>query len=42
MFRPEFRYDWYDGLANALGNDPYDDGTNDSQFLAAFDVIWQW
>ena len=41
-FRPELRYDWYDGDQNFLGNDPYDDGSSASQWLAAVDVIWQW
>jgi hypothetical protein len=40
--RPELRYDWYEGRANALGNDPFDDGGRDDQTLAAFDVIYQY
>ena len=40
ILRPEIRYDWYDGRANALGNQPYDDGTDDSQFLYGFDAIY--
>jgi hypothetical protein len=39
LIRPELRYDWYDGPDNALGNQPYDNGSDDDQFLAAFDVI---
>lgn len=38
--RPEMRYDWYDGRANELGNEPFDDGGKDDQWLAAFDVIY--
>jgi hypothetical protein len=40
ILRPELRYDWYDGRANALGNQPYDDGASDDQFLYGFDVIY--
>ena len=40
IVRPELRVDWYDGRDNALGNQPYDDGSDDSQFLAGFDVIY--
>ena len=40
--RPELRYDLYEGPANALGNDPFDDGGRDDQTLAAFDVIYQY
>jgi hypothetical protein len=36
--RPEIRYDWFDGRTGAV--QPYDDGTDDSQFLAAIDVIF--
>ena len=39
--RPELRYDWFDGRATN-GVQPYDGGTDDSQFLAAFDVIYLW
>ncbi|MEX2139132.1 MAG: porin [Pirellulales bacterium] len=38
--RPEVRYDWYDGRDNALGNQPYDDGASDDQFVYGFDVIY--
>jgi hypothetical protein len=38
--RPELRYDTYNGAPNAFGNEPYDDGGKDHQWLAAFDVIW--
>jgi hypothetical protein len=40
--RPELRYDSYDGRQNAAGNDPFDDGDKDHQWLAAFDVIYQY
>jgi hypothetical protein len=41
VFRPELRYDWYDGAADPVsGNLPYDDGTDDDQLTAAFDVIF--
>jgi len=39
IVRPELRYDWYDGPDNGLGNQPFDDGSDSEQFLAAFDVI---
>jgi len=39
-FRPEVRYDWYDGRDNALGNQPFDDGASDDQFTYGFDVIY--
>jgi hypothetical protein len=38
--RPELRYDSYEGRPNALGNEPFDDGGKDQQWLAAFDVIY--
>jgi len=34
IVRPEIRWDWYDGVGV-----PYDDGTKDEQFTAAFDAI---
>ena len=34
--RPEVRWDWFEGD----GSLPYDDGTKDNQFTAAFDVIY--
>lgn len=36
--RPELRYDWFDGRTGAV--QPFDNGTDDSQFLAAVDVIF--
>ncbi len=40
MVRPEFRWDWYNGLNNAnTGQRPFDGGTRDDQFLIAADVI---
>jgi hypothetical protein len=38
--RPELRYDTYDGRPNAAGSEPFDDGSKDHQWLAAFDVIY--
>jgi hypothetical protein len=39
IIRPEIRYDFYDGDANGAGNQPFDDGTSDEQWLMAFDII---
>ncbi len=36
MLRPEIRADWYEGNAVRL---PYNDGTDDSQFMLGFDAI---
>ena len=36
IIRPEVRVDWYDGPAL-----PFDDGTDDSQFMVGLDAIWQ-
>jgi hypothetical protein len=39
--RPELRYDWFDG--ESLGGlRPYDDGTEDDQWLAGLDLIFLW
>jgi len=39
-FRPEVRWDWYDGPNNLIdGTRPFSDGQDDSQFTAGFDVI---
>jgi hypothetical protein len=40
-FRPELRWDWYDGLDNPDPTKlrPFDDFAGDDQFTAAFDVI---
>ncbi len=40
-FRPEVRWDWYDGLANAAGPYPlpFDAGASNDQFTAAADLI---
>jgi hypothetical protein len=40
-FRPEVRWDWYDGPANPNGPYPYpfDDGTSKTQFTVACDFI---
>ena len=40
--RPEIRYDWYDGLAAAGGERPYDDGSRTDQLLYGLDVIMLW
>ncbi len=37
VIRPELRYDWFEGAGN-----PYNDGTDTSQFTAAVDAIIQW
>jgi hypothetical protein len=36
VFRPELRADWFDGSS---ANQPFDDGTDDNQFMLGFDVI---
>ncbi len=36
VFRPELRADWFDGSTAAQ---PFNDGTDDSQFMLGFDVI---
>lgn len=38
-FRPEVRWDWYDGLSNAAGQRPFDDGSDSSQTTLATDMI---
>ena len=38
-FRPEVRYDWYDGPQSPSGQFPYDDGRRTDQFLFGFDMI---
>ncbi|MEX0678153.1 MAG: porin [Pirellulales bacterium] len=38
VFRPELRWEWFDGQA-LNGVQPYDNGTGDFQFLAAFDIV---
>jgi hypothetical protein len=39
--RPELRYDWYSGADGVNGTAlPFDDGNDDDQFLAGFDVIY--
>jgi hypothetical protein len=37
--RPEVRWDWYDGKANAAGQLPYGSHTERQQFLADMDLI---
>ncbi len=39
IFRPELRADWFGGQA-AVGNLPYDGGTEDNQLSGGFDVIF--
>ena len=39
VFRPELRYDWYDGANNAGGQLPFNNGGNSYQILAAGDLI---
>jgi len=41
VFRPEVRWDWYDGLANGAGPHllPFDNGTSRTQFTLAADVV---
>jgi hypothetical protein len=44
IFRPEVRYDWYDGGAGGYGQSnqtglPFNDGRSSSQFLTAADLI---
>jgi len=39
LFRPEVRWDWYDGTRNVGGELPFDDGTRDDQFTFAVDMV---
>ena len=41
MFRPELRWDWYDGLPSAKPGRalPFNDGESDDQFLFAVDAV---
>lgn len=39
IWRPEARWDFYDGEPNANGQQPYDDGTSDHQFTLGVDLI---
>ena len=39
MFRPEVRWDWYDGAPNPAGQLPFNTFASSSQFTAAMDVI---
>lgn len=39
VFRPELRWDWYDGTRNLQGQLPFDDGLKASQFTAAVDMV---
>lgn len=40
VVRPELRYDWFDGRTGAV--QPFDNGTDDDQFLAAIDVLFHY
>jgi hypothetical protein len=39
LFRPEVRWDWYNGTTNLAGKLPFDDGNSDSQVLLGMDMI---
>ena len=39
LFRPEVRWDWYDGTRNVLGELPFNGGQNSHQFLFGIDMI---
>ncbi len=39
IFRPEVRWDWYDGTPNLAGQFPFDDGTSRDQFTTAMELI---
>jgi len=39
VFRPEVRWDWYDGKPNAANQLPFGDMTRSNQFTAAMDLI---
>jgi hypothetical protein len=39
-FRPEVRWDWYDGPTNTAGQLPFNNGQSSSQFLVAADLIF--
>ena len=39
LFRPEVRWDWYDGSRNIVGDLPFDGGNRDDQFTLAADLI---
>ena len=36
VFRPELRADWFDGPS---ASQPFDDGSDDNQFMLGFDAI---
>lgn len=40
VFRPEIRYDWYQGTQNLAGDYPFDGGTKKDQLLLAVDMIF--
>lgn len=40
VFRPEFRWDWYDGQPNGQGQLPFNAFANSTQFTAAIDMIF--
>jgi len=40
VFRPEVRYDWYDGAPNEItGELPFDAGSKDDQLTVGADLI---
>ena len=39
VFRPELRWDWYDGTRNVANELPFDGGTDSNQFTTAMDLI---
>ena len=39
LFRPEVRWDWYEGTRNVAGELPFDGGNGDDQFTFAVDMI---
>jgi hypothetical protein len=39
LFRPEARWDWYNGTTNVAGELPFDGGNQDDQFLVAMDLL---
>jgi hypothetical protein len=39
IFRPEVRWDWYEGTRNIAGELPFDAGTDASQFTTAMDLV---
>lgn len=42
MIRPNMRWDWYDGQRNAGGQLPYDNGTDQHQWIWGTDLVLTW